>query len=158
MLWLLFIGVGVMFTGIVLDLFPISLYPHYSYWYTSPNYFLVRTGLLLMLTSGVWYATHRFNQDQTSATLLGRESLFVYVLHLVVLYGSVVNPSLNLQAVIGPSCGILGAAGFFLLLTLTMFVAAFVWHHLKKRHLTVLRLIQLGGSAAFLYYFFTNDF
>jgi len=158
MFWLAVVGGGLMAAGILFDLLPISLYPHYNYWYTSPNYFLVRAGLLLMLTSGIWYATHGMAQERTDVTLLGRESLFVYVLHLVVLYGSVVNPLTNLQTMIGPVCGIAGAIAFFLILTLVMFIAAFTWNYLKRRHLNLLRLLQLGGSAVFLYYFFTKDF
>jgi ABC-type branched-subunit amino acid transport system permease subunit len=89
---------------------------------------------------------------------MGRESLAVYVAHLLVLYGSAMNPMMNLQVQLGAGKtlgeSILIAAG----LTAAMFAFAQSWHTLKRDHPTTLRIIQLAASGVFVYFLFTRDF
>ncbi len=147
------IGLGTFF-----DLLPVKIYPTYNYWFTSPNYFLIRTGALMMLLAMFWYAARKYRSVPRVITVLGIESLFVYVAHLLLLYGSVVNPTLNLQALIGGSFGLPAAILLYAAVLVVMLLVALVWNMLKENRFHAYRIIQLAAAAAFLLLFFTRDF
>ena len=144
--------------GIIFDALPVTIYPTYNFWYTSPNYFFIRAGSLMMLSAGFWYVATHIGHPRTYLTVFGKESLFVYVLHLVILYGSAVNPESNLQQMFGAHLGFIQTSGVFLLFTATMLVAAMGWNYLKEKHYHDYRAIQLVGAGIFLYYFFTQNY
>ncbi len=152
------LGIALIGAGILSDLLPIRIYPTYNYWFTSPSYFILRIGILLLATSGFWHLARIFSWGKRVWTVLGRESLFVYVLHLIVLYGSVLNPESNLRLIVGSRLAGWQAGLVFLVFLAAMLVAASVWNALKERRTNIYRLIQLAGGAVFLYYFFTRDY
>lgn len=138
---LVLVGVGFVAVGFAWDIIPFQVYPTYDFWFTSPAYFLIRLGILMLLLAGLWlfeaHVRHREVHDvwmpQWLITL-GVESLFVYIVHMVILYGWVINPEFNierwwaLRLNLGES--ILAFAG----LTLVLYPAARLWRYLKKRH------------------------
>jgi len=155
---LFFAGSVLVFAGMLADFLPFSYYPVYNYWFTSPNYFIIRLGSLLILFvifralgTGDRFTGRLF-------TVLGAESLFVYVLHLAVLYGTVLNPEFNLQVVIGASLGIIPAFCLLGLFVGGMLVCALGWHYLKTERRWLYRTIQLAAGAGFLLVFFLRDF
>ena len=158
MIQLTIIGCVLVLAGILFDVLPVKIYPVYNYWFTSPNYFLVRIGTLLTILPLFWFLGKGFKKSKPLLTVLGRESLFVYVLHLVVLYGSAVNPNENLQVIFGPELPIQQIFLIFFIFVAAMFCAAMLWNYLKEKYFNFYRLVQLAGSSMFLYYFFTRDF
>jgi uncharacterized membrane protein len=73
------------------DTGPIRLYAPavYDYWHTSPNFFLMRCGILLVILS-LTYAWCRWGLAQKGFSpimQLGRTSLFVYWVHIEFVYG-----------------------------------------------------------------------
>jgi len=72
-----------------LDAQPRQLYPVYDYWHTSPNFFLIRVGmLLLILTASYVWCRWGFGQLGFSPPiLLGQASLLVYWVHIEFVYG-----------------------------------------------------------------------
>jgi uncharacterized membrane protein len=68
---------------------PIHLYATYDYWHTSPNFLMMRVGLLLVISflSYAWcrwgLATHGFSP----LIQLGQTSLLVYWVHIEFVYG-----------------------------------------------------------------------
>lgn len=155
---LMMLGFGSAIAGLLLDLLPIQIYPTYNFWYTSPNYFLIRIGALMVTVSLFWFISNKMTQRHPLLTLLGRESLFVYVLHLPLLYGSAINPEYNLSNMIGVSLTPLQAAGFSVAFIAAMFGLAYSWNLLKNKALPLLRIIQVSGVMWFLYEFFTRDY
>ena len=91
---LTFAGIGG--TGILacllslkLDASSIRLYPAYDYWHTSPNFFLMRFGILLIILFAV-YAWCRWGLAQLGFSpiiQLGKTSLLVYWVHIEFVYG-----------------------------------------------------------------------
>ncbi len=154
---LLVLGAVFIIAGIVLDIIPLRIYPMDNYWLTSPNYFFVRIGCLCLLTTASWFLSKLITIPTHTLTVFGKESLFVYCLHLVVLYGSAVNPELNLRSLLGDNFGLAAAipicAGFII----AIWLCALIWNYLKTRHFSVYRIIQLGTSAVFLYFLFTRE-
>ena len=152
------VGAILIVSGIVFDMIPVRLYPAYNYWFTSPNYFFVRAGSLMIIVSAFWYSANNIQRIHPVTTVLGRESLFVYVLHLVVLYGTAANTEWNLRSILGTHLNLFQSAEVSLVMVIAMVLAAFVWNQLKQKHFNVYRIIQLAGSGVFLYYLFTRDF
>jgi len=72
-----------------LDAQPHQLYPVYDYWHTSPDFFLIRVGMLLLILTGS-YAWCRWGFGQLGFSpliVLGQASLVVYWVHIEFVYG-----------------------------------------------------------------------
>jgi uncharacterized membrane protein len=72
-----------------LDARPTQLYPVYDFWHTSPNFFLARVGVLLVILCGT-YAWCRWGLAQwgfSPIIQLGTTSLLVYWVHIEFVYG-----------------------------------------------------------------------
>jgi uncharacterized membrane protein len=75
-----------------LDAQPRQLYPVYDYWHTSPNFFLIRVGMLLLIL-GASYAWCRWVVGSwvvgkfSPLIQLGQASLVVYWVHIEFVYG-----------------------------------------------------------------------
>jgi uncharacterized membrane protein len=75
--------------SIAFDSSPIRLYAVYDYWHTSPNFFLMRCGILLIILFLV-YAWCRWGLAQIGFSpiiQLGKTSLLVYWVHIEFVYG-----------------------------------------------------------------------
>jgi len=71
------------------DARPRQLYPVYDFWHTSPNFFLIRVGLLLIIL-GASYAWCRWGAGAwvfSPLIQLGQTSLLVYWTHIEFVYG-----------------------------------------------------------------------
>ena len=72
-----------------LDHSNLQIYPVYDYWHTSPEFFLIRLGMLLMILGG-GYAWCRWGAGQwgfSPLIQLGQASLLVYWVHIEFVYG-----------------------------------------------------------------------
>jgi uncharacterized membrane protein len=68
---------------------PHQLYSVYDYWHTSPNFWLIRVGMLLVMLAGC-YAWCRWGAGQwgfSPLIQLGQASLLVYWVHIEFVYG-----------------------------------------------------------------------
>lgn len=82
-------GVGLIYLARWLDARPGHIYPVYDFWHTSPNFFLIRVGLLLVILAAV-YAWCRWGAGQwgfSPLIQLGQTSLLVYWVHIEFVYG-----------------------------------------------------------------------
>jgi uncharacterized membrane protein len=75
--------------AILLDLAPVRLYAVYDYWHTSPQFLLLRCGILLliMFAAYVWCAWGLARNGWSPAIQLGKTSLLVYWVHIEFVYG-----------------------------------------------------------------------
>jgi len=92
-----------------LDARPQSLYSNYDYWHTSPNFFLLRLGLLLIILSAS-YAWCRWGAAQwgfSPLIQLGQTSLLVYWVHIEFVYGRVSILPKHAQSIFAASVGLL---------------------------------------------------
>jgi uncharacterized membrane protein len=82
------VGVGFFFLARFLDHSPLQLYEVYNYWLTSPNFFLARVGLLLVILA-LCYAWCALKPGKlwSPVTQLGTTSLLVYWVHIELVYG-----------------------------------------------------------------------
>jgi uncharacterized membrane protein len=131
-------GTGILacLLSIKLDAYPIQLYSVYDYWHTSPNFFLMRCGILLIILFCV-YAWCRWGLAQLGFSpiiQLGKTSLLVYWVHIEFVYGRLSilpkRQSSVLEATIG--LGII----FLAMLGLSMLRTNWKNRHAKTQKLT----------------------
>lgn len=158
MLRLTLLGLVTALGGFFSALIPVGLYRTSDFWYTSPSYFFIRLGFLLMATAAVWWLGRSFRAGWTPVLCLGKESLLVYVLHLIVLYGSVINAGTNLRVFLPETLGPVAAGAVFAALTVAMLGVSMFWNRLKTGWTTLYRVTQAGIACAVLFVFFTRDF
>jgi len=116
-----------------LDAQPRQLYALYDYWHTSPNFWLIRVGMLLVILTAS-YAWCRWGLAQKPAghwgfsplIQLGQASLLVYWVHIEFVYGRVSILPKHSQTIRGASFGLLT-------IFLAMLLLAFARTRLKGR-------------------------
>ena len=113
-------GMGLIALSKFLDSRSLQLYPVYDYWHTSPNFFLIRIGMLLILVL-LAYAWCRWGAGQwgfSPLIQLGWTSLLVYWVHIEFVYGRFSILPRRRQSVSGASKGLLVIFVSMLLLSL----------------------------------------
>ena len=75
--------------SLLFDYSPIKLYAVYDYWHSSPNFFLMRCGILLMLTLAIfaWCRWGMATRGFSPFMLFGKTSLLIYWAHIEFVYG-----------------------------------------------------------------------
>jgi hypothetical protein len=92
------------------------MYPVYDFWHTSPNFFLIRSGLLLVILAAS-YAWCRWGAAQLGFSpliQLGQTSLLVYWVHIELVYGRLSILPKRVEGIRGAT---LGLSGIFLMMT-----------------------------------------
>jgi uncharacterized membrane protein len=82
-------GLALIRLGLWLDARPLNLYSTYDFWHTSPNFFLVRTGIVMIILF-LGYAWCRWGAGEWGFSPLiemGKCSLLVYWVHIEFVYG-----------------------------------------------------------------------
>ncbi len=109
-----------------LDSQPHRLYAVYDFWHTSPEFFLLRLGMLLMILCGS-YLWCRWGAGQLGFSpliVLGQASLLVYWVHLEFVYGRVS---------ILPKHAVGVRAASFGLLTITLAMLALAYFRIRTK-------------------------
>ena len=82
-------GLALIYGAQFLDSRPWQIYPVYDFWHTSPSFFAIRVGMLLLLVLAA-YAWCRWGLGQwgfSPLIQLGNTSLLVYWVHIEFVYG-----------------------------------------------------------------------
>jgi uncharacterized membrane protein len=102
-------GVALIALGIWLDARPLQLYSVHDFWHTSPNFFLVRTGIvMIILFAG--YAWCRWGAGQWGFSPLieqGKSSMIVYWVHIEFVYGGLSILPKRGVGITAATCGLL---------------------------------------------------
>lgn len=122
------------------------VYPEHPYWRAGPGFVVLRLGLVTLLMAGMYlYERRRSVRAGSIVTLLGRESLLVYTLHLLLIYGDL-GPW-NFRTMVDRSFG----WGEALLTTVVLLgictVAALVWARVKAGPAGTRRRISIGVAV-----------
>jgi uncharacterized membrane protein len=102
-------GIVLIYLSKFLDSRQWQLYPVYDYWHTSPNFFMIRVGMLLLLVVYA-YAWCRWGLGQRGFSpllQLGNTSLLVYWVHIEFVYGRFSILPRRSQTIAGASAGLL---------------------------------------------------
>jgi hypothetical protein len=139
-------GLGLMTFGVLLA---IPLSGRVFFWGVSPAYALLRIGALLLLLLAVEALARRMSEGIKPLALIGHETLLVYVMHLLILYGGVVIGASPMAEFFG-TLGFSQAALVLLAMLPAIYVTARTWHRFKMRrpHAASLVLVFLGVAFA----------
>jgi uncharacterized membrane protein len=118
-----FLSVGILGAALIelsrlLDASHWKLYPVYDYWHTSPQFFLIRVGMLMMILTAS-YAWCRWGAGQwgfSPLIQLGQASLLVYWVHIEFVYGRASILAKHAQTITSASIGLLIIFGAMLAL------------------------------------------
>jgi acyltransferase len=141
-------------SGILFDLLPFSFFPAHDYWKSSPYWFLVRIGVVALVSLFCYSMKGLPATIEKNLVLLGQASLLIYTTHLVVVYGSAANSGLmqTIGHTLAPHLAIaIGAAVLLCMLLLTH-----AWNYICNNHLVPARIIQFGLAGSLVYGFFVG--
>ena len=113
-------GVVLIYAAKFLDLRHMQIYPVFDFWHTSPEFFMMRVGLLLLLVFGgyVWCRWGLGQIGFSPLIQLGNTSLLVYWVHIELVYGRFSILPHRSQTVLAASRGLL--AIFLMMLVLSL--------------------------------------
>jgi uncharacterized membrane protein len=93
MQWAVLIGFGLVFGSQYFANLPYSIYAGSDFWRNSPALILIRTGIDLLILAGAYLWTHYCARPGWSwMENLGKTSLLVYWVHVMLVYGNIVQP------------------------------------------------------------------
>ena len=142
-------GGAMLAAGLVLSKVPFEPLGPTQFWTTSPNLFLAKGGAVLVLLSAAIRSTRSWTDTPRMATVLSRESLTIYYVHLAILYGSIWNQGMN--QIIGPRLAFVPTLGWITILVGSMGLLAWVWHECKHKAGDLSTLIRATVAASLLY-------
>ena len=143
-----FLALGLAGGGLIefarwLDAQPRQFYAVQDYWHTSPSFWLIRVGMLLVIVYA-GYAWCRWGLGQWAFSpliQLGQASLLVYWVHIEFVYGRVsILPKRRM--------GIAGASVGLLVITLAMLALAYARTKMKGRGQDVMAWLRPAASKA----------
>ncbi|MGA9117050.1 MAG: heparan-alpha-glucosaminide N-acetyltransferase domain-containing protein [Bacteroidota bacterium] len=139
--------------GAAAELLPFRLYPEPGFWKASPNLFLMRLGVVLVVIPLVHSLGRIPEGVRRMGVMLGQASLTVYVVHLVVAYGSPLNS--GLAQVVGRSLGPGGAflTGLCMLAAMAVFVR--IRNYATEHHAGAIRIAGLAVAGTLAAVFLT---
>src|SRR6266851_4466785 len=139
-------GAGVIACGLslVLDAAPVRLYSAeiYDYWHTSPEFFLMRCGVLLVLLylAYAWCRWGWAHRGFSPIIQLGNTSLLVYWVHIEFVYG-------RFSILPKGRCSILKATAGLLIIFLAMVALSLLRTRWKKWKAKALQASQTPAAA-----------
>lgn len=92
MQWCVLIGFAMVFAAQYLSNLPYSVYPKSNFWTDNPALISIRTGICLLMLAGAYLWTGFAYKSWSWMETLGRNSLMVYWVHVMLVYGSVIRP------------------------------------------------------------------
>lgn len=139
-------GAALALAGWGLSRVPLTPLGPTDFWSTSPTLFLIRAGLVLLNLGVLALLTRGIQHLPRAVAALAHESLLVYFIHILVLYGSAWAPGLQqlLDVPYGPGRA---AVGVILMLG-SMTVVGWTWNAMKRRHAKAALTVRLGVLAA----------
>jgi uncharacterized membrane protein len=93
MQWAVLIGFALVFTGQYFSNIPYSIYTKSSFWTDSPALVVIRGGIALLLMAGCYLWTEFcVGPGWSWMQTLGKNSLMVYWVHVMLVYGDILKP------------------------------------------------------------------
>lgn len=127
---------------------PYNLYPVHDYWKSDPSMVLLRITGVSIVAAAIFLAETFIQTPARIPSIMGRESLFVYIVHLLIVYGSVMGPGLSFY--IGPKLSLLQTLGMTALVFAIVMILTVLWYDLNSKHRTTAERLKYAAAATFL--------
>jgi uncharacterized membrane protein len=126
-------GLAIAGIGYGLDHLPFQLYPEYDFWHTSPNFFLIRLGIVIIVLalSDARCQMPALLSKSKALILMGQHSMLVYWVHIEFVYGRVHILPRRAESILGATAGLVA-------ITLAMLLLAYLqgkWKTHRKQQL-----------------------
>ncbi len=144
-------GIGMMFSLISYNLFPV-----HDYWRVNPPLNIFRVGVLLIITGILFFLDRGYRIRFSLPIVIGRESLTIYVVHLMIIYGSVINPGLGLNW--GGRLCVTELLFAFGSVSVFVFILAYSWNHLKVNFRNWALVLKLAVAATLIFSFVNRPY
>ncbi len=134
-----------------------DIYPGYkSWWLVSPFHVLFRlsaavSAFSLLYLVEEWYKDKRIGR---ALQLCGQESLYIYVAHLLLVYGSIAK--FGMQYYIGSRLDPLSTIILILGIWVLMYYTALAWHQIKATNIKTARWVMASTFGLFFLIFLLN--
>jgi acyltransferase len=148
------IALVAMAAGFVFDALPWEVYPPHDFWRSSPNFFMIRLGVVVLISAGFFSLRHIPPIISAILVTLGQASLLVYITHLLLVYGSAANDGLMQR--VGQVLSYHQAFVVGLAVLLAMIALVYIWNYVRDHYTLLLRFAQAVTASALLFYFFTK--
>jgi uncharacterized membrane protein len=117
MQWALVIGIGAIFIAQYFSNLPYSVYTKSNFWTDSPALIVIRTGIMLAIMAGAYLWTEYVWTGWSWLETLGKTSLMVYWVHVVLVYGAVAMPVKRTMSIPQTAASAAGITALMLLLS-----------------------------------------
>ncbi|MCI0413235.1 DUF1624 domain-containing protein [bacterium] len=144
---ILFIGAFILFYA------PWQYYKYVDPARSSPRHFMMKIGFILFTLACIWYYEQKQKPEKSILNKVGQESLLVYGLHLVLVYGASFMPH-HLSKDVGKVFTFAPAFAVSFGLMGLMIAAALPWNWLKSKHPAVAKRIFYLACAVYFIKFF----
>jgi hypothetical protein len=148
---MIIIGLAVLAANI-----PTTLYGPHDFWKVNPAVIAARLGFLLIAASSLFFMEQMIHVPPKLPAIMGSESLFIYIVHLLIIYGSVINN--GLQQYWGASLSFWQALGVFFVVFAAMSAFAYGWHIMKTRFKGWALFIRIAIVWLFVFYFISRPY
>jgi uncharacterized membrane protein len=112
MQWSLLIGLGAAFISQYFSNLPYSIYSQSNFWTDSPALIFIRTGVILAAMAGAYLWTqYGAGPGWSWMQTLGKTSLMVYWVHVVLVYGGLAKPikrAMSIPQTAAAACVVIG--------------------------------------------------
>ena len=127
---------------------PFNIYPPHDYWKSDPSIIFIRLSVVSAVAVGIFLVESFIQPFSRIPSIMGRESLFVYIAHLLIVYGSVMGPGLSVY--VGPTLSLIQALEATVLVFMVVMVLALVWYEFNSTHRSIADRLKLAGAVTFL--------
>ena len=150
------VGMAAIAVAVLASNIPGTLYPPNDFWKVNPSVLTARFGFLLIAASSLFFAEQFIRVPPKLPAVMGTESLFIYIVHLVIIYGSVINNGLAFYY--GGKLSFWEASGAFLIVFGAMSVFAYGWHTMKTRFKGWALFVRIAIVWLLVFYFITRPY
>ena len=141
-------GVLLLVSGIALEGASRHLYGEANFWPTTPHLFIARTGFVIAALGTATFVERFLPVSPRTIQSFAEESLLVYFVHVVLLYGSSWNT--GIKQYLGGTMSFAHAYLLVIVLVTVMMTLALYWNRAKKHYplpSLLLRLAVVGAAA-----------
>jgi uncharacterized membrane protein len=121
----------------------------------NPFFFVLRLGIVMLLLTVCWFYAEYRKTEKSFVLDVSRESLMVYAVHLLVIYGRFWNEQ-SLWFYYGKSLGVWECIAGTLVLITVMTGTAMSWGWLKRNHFPLARVFFWMFSGTTIAWYFIN--
>lgn len=138
-------GLGLFVLGVICSQVPLRPLGDTFFWSTSPNLFLIRSGLALLVLASLAHWSARLLRPPRVVQAIAQESLTLYAVHVCVVYGSVWNYGLRQH--VGATLPLFDAVWYALAVAASMAVLGWGWHWCKHQQPGTAQWVRVAAGG-----------